>query len=187
MWVQRLSHQHDSGAGVLLAKHRQSGGKSRSLRTSTTSAAEDVPRAAVRLSVAMPPDLQSHGPKRVLYPRVVAENCHLNHEVTPMNEPESDSYSPARDDLFRRRRVNRPATAFESVADVITRRQEASRQRRQRRHFIGIEWSDQARRISTSSSVRSCRSAFALEQMADDRDLAEQRNRRLVSLRDVVD
>ena len=41
--------------------------------------------------------------------------------------------------------------------------------------------------ISTSSSVRSCRSALLLNRCADDRKLAEDRYRRLIGLRRVVD
>ena len=41
--------------------------------------------------------------------------------------------------------------------------------------------------ISTSSSVRSCALRLALEQLADDRQLAQDRNRRVVGLRGVVD
>ena len=67
------------------------------------------------------------------------------------------------------------------------RRQEPAGQRRQRRHLVGLERAHQTRR-NQHHQLGAFRSVgLALEQVADDRELAEERDGRGVFLRQVVE
>src|SRR5688572_12645300 len=81
------------------------------------------------------------------------------------------------------RRVNRPSL----VRIAAGRGQERSAARRQRRHFVGIERTDKPRghEYHELRPLRSLRPG--LEQVSDDRNLAQERDRRAILLGNVVE
>src|SRR6476469_1706013 len=79
----------------------------------------------------------------------------------------------------RCRRIDRPTAPLQLLTNVVFRRQEPTRHRRQRRHFVGIQWTNQARRHEYQQFRLLFPLRLALEQIPDNRNLAENRNRRL--------
>src|SRR5687767_2351016 len=86
-----------------------------------------------------------------------------------------------------RRRVDRAAATLQVRPDVVRIRQERARQRRHRRNFVWIERAHEPRGDQNEQLGPFLPLGLALEQIADDRNLAEQRHRCHVGLRLVVD
>src|SRR5690349_19199753 len=77
--------------------------------------------------------------------------------------------------LLRGRRVDDTAAALELFTDVVARREEARGKRRHRRHFVRVQRTHEARRHDDEQLRALLAVRFRLEQVADDRQAAENR------------
>src|SRR4029453_9001890 len=87
----------------------------------------------------------------------------------------------------RRRSIDRSDSAIEPSTQVISRRKEAPRKCWQRWNFVRIERTNQPRRDQHQQLRAFLAVGLALEQMSDNWQLAEKRDRCRVHLRGVVD